>query len=102
LNAGPHTCNGRDGTSHELKQRRRKSSDVSWVLEHGRDDRRRERANDHQRCRHSGHHENSGSARGFDTFDTLAGPARSPEAVTPLIQQLARAALGVTATHPRR
>jgi AcrR family transcriptional regulator len=39
---------------------------------------------------------------GFETFDTLAGPARSPEAVTPLIQQLARAALGVTATHPRR
>ena len=32
----------------------------------------------------------------FETFDTLAGPGRSPEKVTPLIQRLARAALGVT------
>ncbi len=30
----------------------------------------------------------------FETFDTLAGPTRSPEAVTPLLQRLARAALG--------
>src|SRR5262245_18782519 len=34
----------------------------------------------------------------FETFDTLAGPTRSPEEVTPLIQQLARAALRVKAT----
>jgi hypothetical protein len=29
----------------------------------------------------------------FETFDTLAGPDRSPEEVTPLVDQLARAAL---------
>jgi AcrR family transcriptional regulator len=37
----------------------------------------------------------------FETFDTLAGPARSPEAVTPLVQQLARAALKVRAAQQR-
>jgi AcrR family transcriptional regulator len=31
----------------------------------------------------------------FETFDTLAGPTRSPIEVTPLVQRLARAALGV-------
>jgi AcrR family transcriptional regulator len=31
----------------------------------------------------------------FETFDTLAGPARSPEEVVPLVQRLARAALGL-------
>jgi AcrR family transcriptional regulator len=30
----------------------------------------------------------------FETFDTLAGPTRTPEEVTPLVQRLARAALG--------
>jgi AcrR family transcriptional regulator len=34
----------------------------------------------------------------FETFDTLAGPARSPDEVTPLVQQLARSALALTAT----
>lgn len=37
----------------------------------------------------------------FETFDTLAGPSRSPEAVTPLVQQLARAALDVRAAERR-
>ena len=32
---------------------------------------------------------------GFECFDTLAGPTRSPEEVTPLVQQLAHAALGL-------
>jgi AcrR family transcriptional regulator len=32
---------------------------------------------------------------GFECFDTLAGPTRSTEEVTPLIQRLARAALGL-------
>jgi AcrR family transcriptional regulator len=31
----------------------------------------------------------------FESFDSLAGPERSPEAVTPLVQRLARAALGL-------
>ena len=31
----------------------------------------------------------------FESFDTLAGPARSPEEVAPLMQRLARAALGL-------
>jgi len=31
----------------------------------------------------------------FESFDTLAGPARTPEAVTPLIRELARGALGL-------
>jgi hypothetical protein len=30
-----------------------------------------------------------------ETFDTLAGEARSPEDVTPIVQRLARAALGL-------
>jgi hypothetical protein len=38
----------------------------------------------------------------FETFDTLAGPIRSPEEVTPLIQQLARGALSMRATAPPR
>ncbi|HLZ68429.1 MAG TPA: helix-turn-helix domain-containing protein [Dehalococcoidia bacterium] len=37
---------------------------------------------------------------GFETFDTLAGAQRSPEAVTPLVQRLARAALGVDGKWP--
>jgi AcrR family transcriptional regulator len=32
----------------------------------------------------------------FETFDTLAGPDKTPAAVIPLIQRLARAALGLT------
>lgn len=32
---------------------------------------------------------------GFECFDTLAGPTRSMEEVTPIIQRLARAALGL-------
>ncbi|HEU5198001.1 MAG TPA: TetR/AcrR family transcriptional regulator [Ktedonobacterales bacterium] len=32
---------------------------------------------------------------GFECFDTLAGPTRSPEEVTPAVQQLAHAALGL-------
>lgn len=31
----------------------------------------------------------------FETFDTLAGPGKSPEAVVPLVQHLARAAVGL-------
>ena len=31
----------------------------------------------------------------FECFDTLAGPTRSPEEVTPLVQRLAHAALGL-------
>jgi AcrR family transcriptional regulator len=31
----------------------------------------------------------------FESFDSLAGPERSPEAVTPLVQRLARAVLGL-------
>jgi AcrR family transcriptional regulator len=31
----------------------------------------------------------------FETFDTLAGPARTPEDVTPVVQRLAKAALGI-------
>jgi AcrR family transcriptional regulator len=31
----------------------------------------------------------------FETFDTLAGDARTPEEVTPVVQRLARAAIGV-------
>lgn len=38
----------------------------------------------------------------FETFDILAGEARSPEDVTPLVQKLARAALGVAAKPGRR
>jgi AcrR family transcriptional regulator len=33
----------------------------------------------------------------FETFDTLAGPTRSPEEVVPLVLRLARAALGLDA-----
>jgi AcrR family transcriptional regulator len=33
----------------------------------------------------------------FETFDTLAGPSRSPEEMVPLVQRLARAALGLAA-----
>ena len=36
----------------------------------------------------------------FETFDTLAGPAKTPEAVTPLVQHLARAAIGLPAGRP--
>jgi AcrR family transcriptional regulator len=32
----------------------------------------------------------------FETFDVLAGPERSPEEVAPLVNRLARAALGLT------
>jgi AcrR family transcriptional regulator len=31
----------------------------------------------------------------FETFDSLAGPGKTPEAVVPLVQHLARAALGL-------
>ena len=31
----------------------------------------------------------------FETFDSLAGPGKTPEAVVPLLQHLARAALGL-------
>ena len=34
---------------------------------------------------------------GFECFDTLAGPTRSPAEVTPLVQRLAHAALGMEA-----
>ncbi len=34
----------------------------------------------------------------FETFDTLAGAARTPEAVIPQVQRLARAALGIGGT----
>lgn len=36
----------------------------------------------------------------FETFDTLAGPGKTPEAVVPLIQHLARAALTLPAPAP--
>ncbi|SRR5579883_463588 len=37
----------------------------------------------------------------FETFDSLAGPKRSPAAVIPLVQRLARAALGLEGeSHP--
>ena len=36
----------------------------------------------------------------FETFDTLAGSAKVPEAVTPLVQHLARAAIGLPAGRP--
>lgn len=40
---------------------------------------------------------------GFETFDSLAGPTRSPLAVVPLVQRLARAALGLgDAPEPKR
>jgi len=32
---------------------------------------------------------------GFECFDTLAGPTRSIEEVAPMMQRLARAALGL-------
>jgi AcrR family transcriptional regulator len=38
----------------------------------------------------------------FETFDTLAGTARSPEEVIPLVQRLARAALDLDAERIRR
>ena len=38
----------------------------------------------------------------FETFDTLAGPARSPDEVTPLVQRLARAALSMSGKASRR
>jgi AcrR family transcriptional regulator len=38
----------------------------------------------------------------FETFDTLAGPARSPEEVVPLVQRLARAAIGLDAQSAER
>ena len=36
----------------------------------------------------------------FETFDTLAGSAKTPEAVTPLVQHLSRAAIGLPAGRP--
>jgi hypothetical protein len=30
----------------------------------------------------------------FETFDTLAGPTRAPEEVTPVVQRIARAVFG--------
>jgi AcrR family transcriptional regulator len=38
----------------------------------------------------------------FETFDTLAGTTRTPEEVIPLVQRLARAALGLDAARMRR
>jgi AcrR family transcriptional regulator len=35
----------------------------------------------------------------FETFDTLAGPDRDPEAITPLVQRLAGAVLGLSEEH---
>jgi AcrR family transcriptional regulator len=36
----------------------------------------------------------------FETFDTLAGPTRTPEEVAPQVQRLARAALGIGSVSP--
>ncbi len=36
----------------------------------------------------------------FETFDTLAGPTRTPEEVTPVVQWIAKAALSIAGIAP--